>query len=241
MRTILFLSATMFATTASAQSLDMSGDCPGPVDITVAGVTPGATLVFLAGSAGEGSDVIGVGGCTGTVTGLAGLRFLTRVTADGGGGAAFSPSIPDGRCDTPIQVLDTSSCTLTNVDTAAGGGVVPPEGLWVLGNYEGLIGEFDGSVQYNGAVSCPDTCAAYGFAAVGARFICNHWDGGSSEGCDPSNDGEYGTANCGWMMRDGVELTENDNSEDCAGDIATCVGSSCSEGVTWHAIQCQCR
>lgn len=41
------------------------------------------------------------------------------------------------------------------------------------------------------------------------------------------------------MMRDGEELTENGNIEDCSGDIASCVGSSCSEGVTWHAIQCR--
>ncbi len=78
---------------------------------------------------------------------------------------------------------------------------------WVFGNYLGTPTIFDPNVHYTGSVNCGVTCADSGRTAVGARFVCNHWDGGSSEGCDSSNHGEYGTANCGWMMRDGVELT----------------------------------
>ncbi|MFT4627129.1 MAG: hypothetical protein ACI8PZ_005810 [Myxococcota bacterium] len=120
-RACFVLAAVGVAATATAQTLDMSGVCPGPVDIMVSGLTPGGTAVFLFGAVGEGSDVIGVGRCTGTATGLAGIRFATRVTADGAGNAAFSPTFPDGRCDTPVQVLDASSCAVSNVDTAAGG------------------------------------------------------------------------------------------------------------------------
>ncbi|MFT4622727.1 MAG: hypothetical protein ACI8PZ_001383 [Myxococcota bacterium] len=116
---------------------------------------------------------------------------------------------------------------------------------WLFANYEGTPTFFDGATQYNGDSNCVETCAWEGLRAVGARFICNHWDGGASEGCDPSNDGEYGTANCGWMVRDGVELTENGNSEDCAygspGGIMDCVTGTCTEPVTWHAVSCQCR
>ncbi|MFT4622613.1 MAG: hypothetical protein ACI8PZ_001269 [Myxococcota bacterium] len=132
-RTLLVLSALSIAGTANAQSLDMSGDCPGTVDISISGFTPGGTAVFLFGGAGEGSDVIGRGACAGTPTGLAGMRFATRIAADDAGNAAFSPTFPDGRCDTPVQVLDVSSCTLSNVDTAAGGG----PGLGVLETYDG--------------------------------------------------------------------------------------------------------
>ncbi|MFT5456824.1 MAG: hypothetical protein ACI9K2_003314 [Myxococcota bacterium] len=125
MKFALALSLLTISGVASAQSLDFTGDCPGPVTIDVAGITPGGNAVFLMGAAGEGSDVIGVGACAGTVTGLSGLRFLTRATdADGDGSLSFSPTIPDGRCDTSIQVLDTTSCALTNVATAAS---APPE------------------------------------------------------------------------------------------------------------------
>ncbi|MFT4621838.1 MAG: hypothetical protein ACI8PZ_000490 [Myxococcota bacterium] len=123
MNRILFVaSALVVASTASAQSLDLSGDCPGTVDVTISGFTPGGTAVFLGGAAGEGSDVIGIGACAGTVTGLAGVRFLTRVSADGGGTAAFAPYMGDASCDTPIQVLDTATCTMSNVTSANAGG-----------------------------------------------------------------------------------------------------------------------
>ena len=71
--------------------------------------------------------------------------------------------------------------------------------------------------------------------------VDNHWDGNTSEGCGPTNHGLYGTANCGMMVRNGVKASENGNNEDCAGNIQNCVTGSCSEGVTWHAIVCQCQ
>ncbi|MFT4626331.1 MAG: hypothetical protein ACI8PZ_005008 [Myxococcota bacterium] len=119
MRFLIAAPLLLVASVASAQSLDMAGDCPGPVAITASGLTPGGTAVFLGGAAGEGSDVIGIGACSGTVTGLAGLRFLTRTTADGGGNLSFTPTVPEGRCDLPVQVLDTATCALTNVATPA--------------------------------------------------------------------------------------------------------------------------
>ncbi|MFT4625519.1 MAG: hypothetical protein ACI8PZ_004187 [Myxococcota bacterium] len=139
MRFPILLAGLLAGTAASAQTLDMSGDCPGAVAISVSGATPGATLAFLGGAAGEGSDVIGVGGCSGTVTGLAGMRFLTRVTADGAGNASFAPTVPEGRCDMPIQVLDTSACTLSNVDTAGGGGPIILDDVYASYESEGRM------------------------------------------------------------------------------------------------------
>ena len=125
MRAIVLLSALFIAGTASAQTLSTDGECPGAVSMDLSGFTPGGTVAMLLGGAGEGDDVIGIGPCTGTVTGLAGLRLATRVTADGGGNLYFSPSVPDGRCDTPIQALDVSTCTVSNVTTPGGGGGGP--------------------------------------------------------------------------------------------------------------------
>ncbi|MFT4625443.1 MAG: hypothetical protein ACI8PZ_004111 [Myxococcota bacterium] len=162
-RSLFVLCAVSAAGAAGAQTLDMSGECPGVVDISISGFTPGGTAVFLFGAAGEGSDVIGIGSCAGTVTGLAGVRFAARVEADGAGNASFSPSVGDARCDTPVQVLDTSTCTLSNVDTAASG--VPGdintfewngrEG-WLLYDY-GIAGE---------AESAEFACVEEGFSGA---------------------------------------------------------------------------
>ena len=77
---------------------------------------------------------------------------------------------------------------------------------------------------------------------MGARFVCNQHEGGEGEGCNLENDGLYGDLNCGWMVRNGVALTENGNTEECiaGGNIMDCVTNICSESVTWHAVECQC-
>jgi len=124
--------------------------------------------------------------------------------------------------------------------------VAPPhtgsEPGWYHANYFGEYTTFNPSTYYgSGSISCPDTCAHYGLTARGARFVCNQYTGGSGEGCYPYNDGMYGEANCGLMVRDMVVLTENGNTEDCAGSIMGCVTGSCTEGVTWHSVECQCE
>jgi hypothetical protein len=134
----------------------------------------------------------------------------------------------DGLCDTldPCPDDETDSC---------------PGADWVFGNYPGAAAGWNPAVQWNGDVSCPVTCDALGKTALGARFICNLNGSGPTEGCDDSNDGFYGDDNCGWMVQDGVEMTLNGNTEDCAGgNIIGCVTGTCSEGVTYHAIECQC-
>ena len=107
------------ALTAHAQSLDLDGECPGPVDLTVTGITPGAEVAILLGRAGTGRDVIGAGPCFGVETGLAGLALATRVPdADRDGMVRLRPSIPSRHCSTPIQAIDLSTCALSDVDRA---------------------------------------------------------------------------------------------------------------------------
>lgn len=90
-------------------------------------------------------------------------------------------------------------------------------------------------------VCAADGSGFVGLRAVGARFICNVNGHGPTEGCDASNDGEYGNANCSVWIDHGVRRNLPNNNEDCAGgNIAGCVASSCNEGVTYHAIECQC-
>ncbi len=115
---------------------------------------------------------------------------------------------------------------------------------WFHANYSDEYLPFDRSRGYNGTINCTNTCAAYGLEARGARFVCNvHYaiPFGSTEGCHPENEGMYGEANCGMMVRDFSLLTENGNTEDCAGGIMACVTGSCSESVTYHSVECQCE
>ena len=117
------------------------------------------------------------------------------------------------------------------------------EAGWYHANYSGAYEDYNPFASYNGSISCPSTCENYGMTSVGARFVCNvrHAGSFSTEGCTPSTEGMYGTANCGLMVRDLEVITENGGMEDCAGgNIYECATSSCSEGVTYHSIECQC-
>ena len=240
MRSFVILSSLLVAGAANAQTLDMTG-CPGPVDVSVTGLTPGATAVFLMGAAGLGSDVVSRGVCTGTETGLAGLRFATRVTDhDGDGALSFTPTVGDDRCDVPVQVLDTTSCTVSNVDTPAG---ADGEEGWYFGDYEGIPTIPDPGVYYGSSNSfaCADVCAFYGLSAVGARWVCNHYDGGSSEGCGPDNHFEWTDAHCSEQIIDGVYVPGGNPACGGEGQLRNYVDGIGSEGYTWHALECQCR
>ncbi len=103
-------------TTSQAQTLDMSGPCPGRITVEVTGLTPGGDAAFITGVAGEGSDTLGMGPCSGTETGLAGLRFLTRIPdSDRDGMLRLRPTVSGPTCSAPFQVLDLATCELSNV------------------------------------------------------------------------------------------------------------------------------
>ena len=137
---------------------------------------------------------------------------------------------------------DAANCTACGKACPQGmscqNGVCSNQPVWVFGNYNNMQTFFMPNVQYNGTVNCITTCGYVNLKPVGVRFICNHWDGGAGEGCDQNNEGQYGNANCGkWIDRG---MVVQGNGEDCAGNIAGCLVGNCQEGVTWHAIQCQC-
>lgn len=94
-------------------TLTVGGSCPGPASIEGSGLTPGG-MVFLLGSAAPGTTAIGGGPCAGTVTALATPSRRVTLTADGAGGVSISPSLPPGACGKSVQLLDLTSCVLTN-------------------------------------------------------------------------------------------------------------------------------
>jgi hypothetical protein len=81
-----------------------------------------------------------------------------------------------------------------------------------------------------------------GRTAVGVRYVCNSWNGGSQESCSPANHNQWAPTMCANYIDNGVYRdvghAECGNSEQT---LRGCLGGSCSEGVTWHALSCQCR
>jgi hypothetical protein len=106
---------------AGGSTLDISGACPGPMDISAAGLTPGGTAAVLTGSR-LGGDIIPGGPCPGVVSDLGGLRFVTTVPIGLRGEVMASPTISAGLCSSYAQFLDVTTCTLTNAEAFGGGG-----------------------------------------------------------------------------------------------------------------------
>ena len=113
---------------------------------------------------------------------------------------------------------------------------------WFFGPYEGVGTVFDPTVQWNGTFRCEDECSAIGRGPVGARWVCNHWDGTTSEGCGPDNHGAWSPEWCTEQVIDGVYIP-GDNPA-CGGEtqlLSFLFGSTGNESYTWHALECQCR
>lgn len=222
----------VFASIAFADpSLTISGTCPGPQTLDVSALTPSGTFHVLTGR-GPGADSIGAGGCFVT-TDMKKPKVAASLVADAAGNGVVNINTTAGNCPGTVEIVDEATCTTSSLAT-----VNTDAADWFFANYGGA---YDPTNQYNGTVSCGATCAAVGLTAHGARFFCNLDGVGDTEGCTKSLDYYYGKANCGEMVRDDVKLSENGNHEDCAGGaIVSCVGASCTEFVTYHAIQCQC-
>ena len=239
MRMFALVALALPALATAAPVLTISGDCPGAIDIDITGLTPGGNMTLLF-SGGEGADALPAGACRDTVTGLSPVRWgMTAPDADGDGNMSFSPTVPDSACGKHVQILDASTCELSSVETIGGGG--GGDG-WYFGAYEGIPTVPDPSVYYGGAsaFACADVCAYWGGAAVGARWVCNHYDGGESEGCGPHNHFEWTDIQCTEQVIDGVYVPGPSPACGGEGQLRGYIDGVGSEGYTWHAIECQC-
>jgi hypothetical protein len=144
----------------------------------------------------------------------------------------MSSALHCGRCDYPCDDAPGDYCV---------SGECQPRILWVFANYNGEETTWDPGVMWNGTISCGTTCGYVGRPAVGMRFICNLAGDPDQEGCTAATDGQYGAANCGLWIDEGV-LSNNGNTENCSstGDLFLCLTASCDEYVVYHAIECQC-
>jgi hypothetical protein len=111
---------------------------------------------------------------------------------------------------------------------------------WIFGAYEGPGTAFDPAVQFDGDVSCSETCAFEGRAATGARWVCNRWDGGEGEGCNPVIDGLWSPDHCTEQIMDGFYVAGD--RPYCGGEpkLRDFVDGVGNESWLWHAISCQC-
>lgn len=123
-RTVLSTSAACFsalclfiAAPASAQSIDFTGTCPGPMTIDIDGLTPGGDFVVLAG-AGAGTVPLTASPCPDAETSFGTLVRRFGPMMDGGtGSVTLSPTVSGSFCDLTFQVLDLRTCVISEPET----------------------------------------------------------------------------------------------------------------------------
>lgn len=134
MSTVLFLISAAFA----APTLDISGDCPGPMTIDV-GNLPAFGQHVLVASPNPGPFTVGSGACAGTEIGLAPPFFVVAApTAGPDGTRTYTPSLDGDQCGWSVQVVDLSDCSTSSVVPVDGGGdpVDPPADAAILSQFE---------------------------------------------------------------------------------------------------------
>ena len=82
-----------WATEPGGPTLQVTGVCPGPLDISIQGATPGGS-VTIAFAQSEGSATIPGGPCAGTSLDLQNPQVLTTVTADASGDFQATFTVP---------------------------------------------------------------------------------------------------------------------------------------------------
>jgi len=96
-------------------ALDITGQCPGDIDVSVTGATPNSGVAFaIAGS--EGTSNVPVGNCAGTELGLNSPSLLTVINANGQGEVNFSRTTNAGNCGRWLQLVDSTSCDVSNTE-----------------------------------------------------------------------------------------------------------------------------
>ncbi len=102
-----------FGSSAFAQDFNVSGACPGVVNLELTNGTPNGNHVFVTGTLG-GSTVMMGGPCVGDTLDLgAPLKVRFNGAADGAGAKTLSPNVGAGACATGGQWLDLTTCTTT--------------------------------------------------------------------------------------------------------------------------------
>lgn len=109
-----FSSGVVYLFSRTAPLLAVTGACPGEVEVTLIGVTPGGRVV-LAGSPGEGATEVPSGPCQGLGLGLAEPRPVFAGEATSGGDLTLQARLGAGSCGGYAQAVDVATCVATAV------------------------------------------------------------------------------------------------------------------------------
>lgn len=110
----LLLASLLSTAAASAQTLTVSGSCPGPATVDISGAVPDGRVALLTGER-QGADLVPGGSCAGIgldVTGDLSLRAV--LTADDTGHVSRTVTIPQSFCGSWLQALSLADCSPSN-------------------------------------------------------------------------------------------------------------------------------
>ncbi|MDA0668120.1 MAG: hypothetical protein O3A95_09680 [Planctomycetota bacterium] len=96
-------------------NLSITGACPGGKTLTVTGANAGAQLAIAHGNAGN--FVIPSGSCAGAVLDISAPTLAGFFNADANGNFSLNFNPPAGLCGRLVQVVDMSSCLVSQVAT----------------------------------------------------------------------------------------------------------------------------
>lgn len=108
-------SADNWALGDGGPSLTITGACPGPVTIDVAGMTPAGSVAMAYGPAGV--FVIPSGPCAGTVIDIGVPTLAGFFVADASGAISISTTLPGAVCGLTVQAVDMTTCAVSNTIT----------------------------------------------------------------------------------------------------------------------------
>jgi hypothetical protein len=106
------MSHILWMTVAYAQDIEVTGMCPGTLDVTVTGATANGQIVVVAGDTG-GSGVLAGGACAGTSVDVGAPELRAKRTADAAGAVTLNPTVPTLSCGRSLQGVDMTTCATT--------------------------------------------------------------------------------------------------------------------------------
>jgi len=99
---------------ASAYEVSTAGSCPGPIQISISGTDPNATVGLLA-AASEGSFQKPQPPCEDLELGLMNPNVVLTTTTDANGEITLSPTLDEAQCGSFLQVADLATCRVSNI------------------------------------------------------------------------------------------------------------------------------
>jgi hypothetical protein len=94
---------------AHAQTIQVSGLCPGTLEVTVGGATPNGPVMVVAGVPNQ-SDTLPTDPCIGIFVDVGNPVIRGKGTADASGTLTLTPTVPSFSCGRGLQAVDVATC-----------------------------------------------------------------------------------------------------------------------------------